>query len=241
MNNLIKGVIPALLLVLLGAGCAAVDAPVNPNPTDSQPTETTTMDTKTYEAPTVLPADRIENKQVRIKTAKGDVVIALYPDTAPLTVSNFISLIEQNYYDGIVFHRRVEGFVVQGGDPSGDGTGGPGYTFEDELEDQYDYSRGRVAMANRGPNTNGSQFFIMLDDNPLPKAYSIFGEVIEGMDVVDRLEIGDEMISVTIEDVASEGEESEVADDAGFVSPSEEDETTTPEQTTEPEDENSAE
>lgn len=233
MNNLIKGVIPALLLVLLGAGCMA-DAPVSPDTSgDTQPINTeTTMNT--YNPPTILEADRIENKQVRIKTAKGDIVIALYPDTAPLTVSNFVGLIEDGYYDGIVFHRRVEGFVVQGGDPLGDGTGGPGYTFADELDDEYDYSRGRVAMANRGPNTNGSQFFIMLDDNPLPKSYSIFGEVTEGMDVVDRIEIGDEMISVTIEDLATEdeseasGEEPEVADETGFE-PSTEGEATTEE------------
>ncbi len=206
MNHLIKGVMPAFVFVLIGAGCLS---PSNAENSNLQTTNTNDayeanvqpmIEDTTIAPPTILPAERITNKQVRIKTAKGDIVIGLYPDTAPLTVSNFIGLIERDYYDGIIFHRRQEGFVIQGGDPTGTGAGGPGYTFEDELNDDYPYTRGRVAMANRGPDTNGSQFFIMLADHPLPKQYSVFGEVLEGLDVVDRIEIGDAMLDVVIED-----------------------------------------
>ncbi len=90
--------------------------------------------------------------------------------------------------------------MIQGGDPSGNGTGGPGYTFEDEFNDEHQYDRGVVAMANRGPDTNGSQFFVMLDNVPLPKAYTIFGRVTEGMEIVDQVQIGDVMESVVVED-----------------------------------------
>ena len=154
----------------------------------------------TYEFPGQLEEQRIENKQVRITTEKGDIVFTLFADTAPLTVSNFVYLTEEGYYDGLTFHRREEGFVIQGGDPNGTGTGGPGYKFEDELDDDRTYTRGIVAMANAGPNTNGSQFFVMLDDVALPHLYTIFGEVTEGMDVVDEIEIGDVMTSVVVED-----------------------------------------
>ncbi|MBU1126522.1 MAG: peptidylprolyl isomerase [Patescibacteria group bacterium] len=138
-------------------------------------------------------------KQVRIETAKGEIVIELYEDSAPLAAGNFEKLVGEGFYDGLVFHRREEGFVIQGGDPNGNGTGGPGYTFEDELNDEYTYERGIVAMANRGPNTNGSQFFIMLDDvAQLPKLYTIFGRVVEGMEVVDQIQVGDVMNKVTV-------------------------------------------
>jgi peptidyl-prolyl cis-trans isomerase B (cyclophilin B) len=156
----------------------------------------------TWTFPGVLPAEQIENKQIRIVTSKGEIVFKLYADTAPKTVSNFVYLASDGYFNGLTFHRREEGFVIQGGDPNGNGTGGPGYKFEDELEDDYTYVRGIVAMANAGPNTNGSQFFIMLDDVPLPHAYSIFGEVTLGMDVVDAIKKGDVMTTVTVEDIA---------------------------------------
>jgi len=153
-----------------------------------------------WDAPSVLPPEEITNKQVRLTTAYGPIVIELFPDTAPLTVSNFVYLAKAGYFNGLTFHRRVEGFVIQGGDPAGNGTGGPGYTFADELNDGYTYDRGMVAMANRGPDTNGSQFFIMLADYPLPKQYSIFGRVTEGLDIVDKIQIGDAMTSVVVED-----------------------------------------
>lgn len=116
-----------------------------------------------------------------------------------MAASNFIFLAQQGFYNGLTFHRVVPGFVVQGGDPLGNGTGGPGYRFPDELNDNRTYTRGTVAMANSGPNTNGSQFFIMLQDHPeLPHLYTIFGTVLSGMDVVDKIAVGDVMQSVTV-------------------------------------------
>ena len=153
---------------------------------------------KTYnQLPKVLAKEQISGKKVRIKTVKGDIVFELFDDT-PITSSNFIFLTGEKFYDGLIFHRREEGFVIQGGDPNGNGTGGPGYKFIDEPVIR-DYKRGIVAMANAGPNTNGSQFFIMLADVPLPKQYTIFGNVVEGIDVVDKIEISDVMEKVMIE------------------------------------------
>lgn len=149
-------------------------------------------------APGKLEDDRIKGKQVVMETSKGKVRFTLFADEAPLTVSNFVFLTEQKFYDGLIFHRVEPGFVVQGGDPSGNGTGGPGYKFEDEPVKR-DYKRGIVAMANSGPNTNGSQFFVMLADTPLPPLYTVFGEVTEGMDVIDQIKVGDLMTTVTIE------------------------------------------
>ena len=140
----------------------------------------------------------IEGKKAVIETEKGQIIIELSKDT-PLASSNFIFLAQEKFYDGLTFHRKEKGFVIQGGDPRGDGTGGPGYAFADEPVTQ-DYLRGTVAMANAGPNTNGSQFFIMLADHPeLPKNYTIFGKVIEGMEAVDKITPGDIMAKVTIE------------------------------------------
>lgn len=146
----------------------------------------------------ILSPDQIKGKKVLIKTAKGDILIELFED-APLASSNFISLIGKGFYNGLTFHRREEGFVIQGGDPIGNGTGGPEYRFADEKVTR-DYKKGTVAMANAGPNTNGSQFFIMLEDAPsLPKNYTIFGQVIKGQEVVDKIQVGDKMTSVTVE------------------------------------------
>jgi len=189
--------IPAVLsLVLLGAGCAS-------SVPEAKVIDGSTMvEQPKYSFPGVLSAEEIQNKRVRIHTEKGDIVFELFANTAPKTVSNFVYLTTEKYYDGLTFHRREPGFVIQGGDPNGTGTGGPGYKFEDELTDDYSYERGIVAMANSGSNTNGSQFFIMLDENALPKKYSIFGRVVEGMDVVDAIVIGDKMLEVTVEDNA---------------------------------------
>ncbi len=193
-----------LMLILVGAGC-----------TGSVPTEIDSVDATQeeliieenmpeYTFPGILDSEKIEDKQVRITTEKGDIVFTLFADTAPKTVSNFVYLTEGGYYDGLTFHRREEGFVIQGGDPSGNGSGGPGYSFEDELTDDREYTHGIVAMANRGPDTNGSQFFIMLDDVALPKLYTIFGEVTEGLDIVAEIGIGDVMTKVAIESVVNE-------------------------------------
>ncbi len=118
-------------------------------------------------------------------TNHGDITIEFDAARAPQTVNNFVFLARDGYYDGVIFHRVVPGFVAQGGDPTGTGRGGPGYTFRDELEGDGAYARGTVAMANAGPNTNGSQFFICLADVGLPHSYTIFGRVTDGMDAVD--------------------------------------------------------
>jgi cyclophilin family peptidyl-prolyl cis-trans isomerase len=129
---------------------------------------------------------------ITIETSKGTIVFETYDQDAPKTVANFISLANKGFYNGLIFHRIIEGFMIQGGDPSGTGMGGPGYKFADELNPntpsyKQGYVRGVVAMANSGPNTNGSQFFIMHKDNPLPNNYSIFGKVISGIEVVDAI------------------------------------------------------
>ena len=129
---------------------------------------------------------------ITIKTNFGDIQFETYDADAPKTVANFITLANKEFYDGVIFHRVIKGFMIQGGDPTGTGAGGPGYKFEDELNPQTEsykagYQKGVVAMANAGPNTNGSQFFIMLENYPLPNNYTIFGKVVKGQDVVDKI------------------------------------------------------
>ena len=124
-----------------------------------------------------------------MKTSEGDIVLELFDEDAPKTVSNFKKLASDGFYDGLVFHRIIDDFMIQGGCPQGTGTGGPGYTFEDEIND-HKVVRGALAMANAGPNTNGSQFFIVTaDECPwLDGKHTVFGRVTDGMDVVDKLE-----------------------------------------------------
>lgn len=120
-----------------------------------------------------------------LKTSVGDIKIELSKDT-PVTTNNFVFLSQKGFYDNVIFHRTIPGFMIQGGDPTGTGSGGPGYRFDDEKFTG-NYTRGTVAMANAGANTNGSQFFIMHADYALPPSYVIFGKVIEGLDVVDKI------------------------------------------------------
>jgi cyclophilin family peptidyl-prolyl cis-trans isomerase len=132
-------------------------------------------------------ADRLD-RTVTIKTSKGDVTVELFGEESPMAVSNFLVLANTGYYDGIIFHRVIKGFMIQGGDPTGTGTSGPGYQFADELGGAHTtYPIGTLAMANSGPNTNGSQFFVMHGDVPLPNAYTIFGQVTAGQDVIDAI------------------------------------------------------
>lgn len=154
--------------------------------------------------PTLKP---ISANKALIKTVKGDVEIELYPKDATKTVTNFATLAANKYYDGLTFHRVEPGFVIQGGDPNGNGTGGTsiyGGPFEDEIDPQSPlyqtgYVEGIVAMANSGPNTNGSQFFIMWDSHAdLPKNYTIFGKVTNGMEVVHKMVAGDKINSITV-------------------------------------------
>lgn len=175
-----------------------------PSSTTSETSSSSTSSTPSVTSPAplafpgVLPASETKGKFVHLQTSKGNIVFELLPDQGPKAASNFIYLAKQKFYDGLTFHRVVPGFVIQGGDPLGTGTGGPGYQFEDDPV-HVPYSAGIVAMANAGPNTNGSQFFIMLEDNPLPPSYSVFGRVISGMDVVRKIQVGDKMTTVTVE------------------------------------------
>jgi peptidyl-prolyl cis-trans isomerase B (cyclophilin B) len=126
---------------------------------------------------------------VTLNTTEGPITIQFFDEDAPKTVSNFKELAGQGFYDGLIFHRVIKDFMIQGGCPQGTGTGGPGYTFEDEIN-PHKIERGKLAMANAGPNTNGSQFFIVtIDAAPwLDGKHTVFGEVTEGMDVVDKIE-----------------------------------------------------
>jgi cyclophilin family peptidyl-prolyl cis-trans isomerase len=125
-----------------------------------------------------------------METTLGTIVIALDAINAPRTVNNFVYLAGYHYYDGVIFHRIINGFMCQGGDPTGTGTGGPGYRFGDELPKPGQYQIGSVAMANAGPNTNGSQFFIVSGGSgvSLPPAYALFGQVVKGLDIVDAMQ-----------------------------------------------------
>ena len=153
--------------------------------------ESTMSDEKVYSSIPEMSIDQSKSYTAVIQTSMGDLTVEFFSDTAPVTVNNFISLSNDGYYDNIIFHRVISGFMIQGGDPSGTGHGEygkfPGYTFEDELNNQQPYEKGILAMANAGPNTNGSQFFIMHVDYPLPYQYTIFGKVTDGLDVIDTI------------------------------------------------------
>lgn len=189
-------------VALLLTGCqATADTP----PSTLTPAGSISMDTSSESsinrsfdaAPGILPDDQIKQKAIVMQTTKGEIRFNLFADEAPLAVSNFVFLTSKQFYDGLTFHRVEPNFVIQGGDPDGTGRGGPGYEFNNDPVNR-SYSRGIVAMANAGVDTNGSQFFIMLKDTPLPPSYSIFGEVTSGMEVVDQIRVGDKMTSVTI-------------------------------------------
>ena len=140
-----------------------------------------------YDAAPEMALDLAKSYSAVLHTNHGDIAVDLDAARSPLTVNNFVFLAREGFYDGVIFHRVVPGFVIQGGDPTGTGTGGPGYRFRDELEGEGSYSRGTLAMANAGPNTNGSQFFICLEDVGLPHAYTIFGSVSSGLEAVDAI------------------------------------------------------
>lgn len=155
------------------------------SPTQKEAT-TSATNKKQYTAAPALNINQNKTYTANVKTSTGAFTIELFAKDTPETVNNFVFLAKEGFYDGTIFHRIVKDFMIQGGDPSGNGTGGPGYTFTDEKITK-EYTRGIVAMANRGPNTNGSQFFIMLKDTPLPKQYVIFANVVSGMDTIDKI------------------------------------------------------
>ena len=143
-----------------------------------------------FDGPPPMCIDPAKRYTAEMVTNKGTIRIALDPVSAPKTVNNFVVLARYHYYDGIVFHRVIPGFVLQGGDPKGTGTGGPGYKFEDELPKAGRYELGSLAMANAGPNTNGSQFFVISGPQGvrLPPNYSLFGQAVSGLDVVAAID-----------------------------------------------------
>ncbi|SIQ52583.1 peptidylprolyl isomerase [Solilutibacter tolerans] len=135
-----------------------------------------------------------------IDTDRGPIKLELYADKAPLTVANFVNLAKRGFYDGLNFHRVIDDFMIQGGCPQGRGTGGPGYKFEDETNNGVRHDRGVISMANAGPNTNGSQFFIThIKTDWLDGKHTVFGKVLEGLDVVDKVQQGDGIKSIRIE------------------------------------------
>jgi cyclophilin family peptidyl-prolyl cis-trans isomerase len=143
-----------------------------------------------FDGPPPMCIDPSRRYTAEMVTSHGTMKIALDPLAAPKTVNNFVVLARYHYFDGIVFHRIIPGFVLQGGDPEGSGSGGPGYRFEDELPSPGRYELGSLAMANAGPNTNGSQFFVISgpDGIRLPPLYSLFGKVVSGLDVVAKID-----------------------------------------------------
>jgi len=179
--------------VFLVIGLAVVVTLVVVNVNMSRSTENGVVPPKTYAAPPPLTIDVEKQYTATIETKKGDIVLELFVDDAPRTVNNFVFLAREGFYNGTTFHRVIPGFMVQGGDPTGTGAGGPGYTFEDEFS-QRSHTAGTLSMANSGPNTNGSQFFITYAPQPhLDGKHTVFGQVIEGMDVLNKLTPRDPM------------------------------------------------
>ncbi len=158
------------------------------------------MAAKQWSTPPAMEIDTSKTYIATIETNKGTITLELYPNYAPKTVNNFVFLARQGFYDGVSFHRVIPSFVIQGGDPTGTGRGGPGYRFEDEfLGNPLRHESKVISMANAGPGTNGSQFFITHTPQPhLDGRHTVFGKVTEGADVVDAIRQGDVMKSVTI-------------------------------------------
>ena len=158
--------------------------PESPAPDGSSPQQ------RSFDGPFDMCIDPSKRYTAEMVTSMGTLTIALDPVAAPKTVNNFVTLARYHYYDGLTFHRVIRGFVLQGGCPEGSGRGGPGYRFEDELPKPGRYELGSLAMANAGPNTNGSQFFVISGPSGvgLPPQYSLFGKVVKGLDLVDQME-----------------------------------------------------
>jgi peptidyl-prolyl cis-trans isomerase B (cyclophilin B) len=158
------------------------------------------MADKQWDNPPEMQIDSMKTYMIKIETNRGVIEMELYPEHAPETVNNFVFLSREGFYDGVTFHRVISDFVIQGGDPMGTGTGGPGYRFGDELKgNPLKHERGVISMANAGPNTNGSQFFITHSPQPhLNGKHTVFGKVVGGIDVVDRIQQGDVMEKVSV-------------------------------------------
>ncbi|MFA6228094.1 MAG: peptidylprolyl isomerase [Patescibacteria group bacterium] len=180
----VKEAVPAGSVAVIGR--TVTESPASPaDASSSQATSSATIINKTLTMPEII-IDQSKTYTAVLHTDRGDITVALNAKATPITVNNFVYLAKNNFYDNTIFHRVIKDFMIQGGDPKGDGTGGPGYKFADEKFTG-EYARGTLAMANSGPNTNGSQFFIMHADVPLQKDYVIFGRVTKGLDVVDKI------------------------------------------------------
>ena len=160
------------------------------------------MSIQQWDSPPEMQIDETKNYSVSITTNRGIIGLELYPQHEPQTVNNFVYLASQGFYDGVLFHRVIPNFMIQGGDPTGSGRGGPGYRFADEVNgNPLRHERCVISMANAGPNTNGSQFFITHLPTPhLDGKHTVFGKVVIGDDIVDTIEQGDEIVSVTVSD-----------------------------------------
>jgi len=158
------------------------------------------MTEQQWDSPPEMQIDPEKAYTVMIETPKGIIELELFPQHAPKTVNNFVFLVRQGYYNGVVFHRVISDFMIQGGDPTGTGRGGPGYAFEDEVDgNPLIHERGVISMANAGPNTNGSQFFITHSPQPhLNGKHTVFGKVMKGLEVVDAIRQGDTMERVEV-------------------------------------------
>jgi peptidylprolyl isomerase len=177
-----KVILITTILIAISFGCRTVED--SPTALDNQE-EIGTVN-HIYSSPPSVDIDKDQKHTAYIETNKGTLIAELFVDESPITVNNFLFLSKEGFYKDVIFHRIINNFMVQTGDPTGTGTGGPGYRFDDELVSR-DYLRGTLAMANAGPNTNGSQFFIVHQDAGLPKSYTIFGIITEGLDVLDDI------------------------------------------------------
>ncbi len=160
------------------------------------------MTSKQWNSPPEMQINVDKHYLVTMETDRGTIELELYPEHAPQTVNNFVFLAGEGFYDGVIFHRVISNFMIQGGDPTGTGTGGPGYRFGDEVrENPLKHETGVISMTNAGPNTNGSQFFITHGPQPhLDGNHTVFGKVVNGQDVVDAIRKGDQMSSVSAQE-----------------------------------------
>jgi len=160
------------------------------------------MSEKQWANPPAMQIDLQKTYRITIETNRGDMELELYPEYAPKTVNNFVFLAQEGFYDGVVFHRVISDFMIQGGDPTGTGRGGPGYKFEDEVaENPLRHETGVISMANAGPNTNGSQFFITHSPQPhLDGMHTVFGKLVEGQEIMNTIQQGDRMLKVMVSD-----------------------------------------
>lgn len=158
------------------------------------------MTQKQYDSPPEMQIETEKTIKVKMETTQGNIDLEFYPQHAPKTVNNFVFLAKEGFYDGIVFHRVISDFMIQGGDPTGTGSGGPGYKFEDEVKDNpLNHEQGVISMANAGPNTNGSQFFITHSpQSHLNGNHTVFGKVVKGRDIVDSIRQGDKILHMTV-------------------------------------------